>query len=61
MKDLLREAFDRVSELPTDKQERFARFVLAELESDELLDRLADEALSEHRVGGTRLLDPDDL
>jgi len=72
MNDLLQKAFSRASALPTDKQERFARFLLAELESEqkwselfprpesgELLDRLADEALSDHRTGRTRLLDPD--
>lgn len=74
MNDLLQKAFERASALPTDEQERFARFLLAELESEQkwadlfsrtesgnLLDRLADEALSDHRAGRTRPLDPDDL
>jgi len=73
MNDLPQKAFSRASALPTDGQERFARFLLAELgseqkwselfsrpESGELLDRLADEALSDHRTGRTRLLDPDE-
>ena len=74
MNDLLQKAFERASTLPTDEQERFARFLLAELESEqlwaelfsrpeseELLDRLADEALSDHHAGRTQPLDPDDL
>ena len=74
MNDLLQKAFERASTLPTDEQERFARFLLAELESEqqwtelfsrpeseELLDRLSGEALSDHRAEKTRLLDPEDL
>ena len=73
MNDLLQKAFERASALPTDEQERLARFLLAELESGQkwadlfsrpesgsLLDRLADEALSDHRAGRTRRLEPDD-
>ena len=74
MNDLLQKAFERASTLPTDEQERFARFLLAELESErhwahlfsrpeseEFLDRLANQALADHRAGRTRPLDPDDL
>ena len=74
MNQLLKEAFDRAAALSPDEQDRFAKFLLAELdadhewdrllelpESDELLDRLADEALSEHRAGKTLPLDPADL
>ena len=74
MNDLLQKAFERASALPTDEQERLARFLLAELESEqqwtvlfsrpeseELLDRLSSEALSDHRARKTRLLDPEDL
>ena len=74
MNNLLQKAFERASALPTDEQERFARFLLAELqserhwtellahsESEEFLDRLADEALSDHRAGLTEPLDPDEL
>ncbi len=66
MTKLLQQAFERVSELPDTEQDKFARILLAELgserqwielfarpESEELLERLADEALSEHRAGGT--------
>ena len=64
MTKLLQQAFERVSELPDTEQDKFARFLLAELESErqwielfarpkseELLERLADEALAEHRAG----------
>ncbi|MCY3687697.1 MAG: hypothetical protein OXI17_01985 [Gammaproteobacteria bacterium] len=74
MDGLLHKAFERASALPADEQERFACFLLAELESgqrwtelfsrpesEELLERLADEALSDHRAGRTRLLNPEDL
>ncbi len=74
MTQLLDEAFARAAELPEGEQERFARFLLAELaserrwaelfaspESDDLLARLADEALSEHRAGRTQPLRVEDL
>ena len=74
MNQLLKEAFDRAAALSPDEQDRFARFLLAELdadhewdrllelpESDELLDRLADQALSEHRAGKTLPLNLADL
>ncbi|MCY3565100.1 MAG: hypothetical protein OXH27_02840 [Gammaproteobacteria bacterium] len=74
MNDLLQRAFERASALPSDEQERFARFLLAELESErqwaeifsrpeseDLLDRLANEALSDHKAGRSTLLDPEDL
>ena len=67
MNQLLQQAFEKASELPEGEQDRFARFLLAELESEgqwaelfaspeseDLLERLADEALSEHRAGRTR-------
>ena len=69
MNQLLQRAFERAAELPEEEQDRFARFLLAELESErqwgalfalpeseDLLERLADEALSEHRAGGTQPL-----
>ena len=74
MNNLLQKAFERASALPTDEQERFARFLLAELESEQhwaelfsrpesekLLDRLSDETLFDHRAGRTQSLGPDDL
>ena len=70
MTELLQQAFDRASELPREEQDRVARFLLAELESErrweelfscpeseELLGRMADEALADHRAGLTTPLD----
>ena len=74
MTKLLQQAFERASELPEEEQDKFARFLLAELESErqwaglfsrpeseELLERLADEALAAHRAGLTQPLNPEDL
>ncbi len=74
MNQLLQQAFERASELSEEEQDRFARFLLAELESErqwadlfarpeseELLERLADEALSEHNARRTRSLSLDEL
>ena len=74
MNQLLQEAFEKAAELPQAEQDRLARFLLAELESErqwaelfaspeseDLLQRLADEALSEHRAGRTQPLTPEEL
>jgi hypothetical protein len=74
MNQLLQEAFEKAAELPDEEQDRFARFLLAELESEErwaelfarpesedLLERLADDALKEHRSGRTVPLDVEEL
>ena len=74
MTDLLRQAFARASKLPEEEQDTFARFLLAELESErrwaalfsrpeseDLLEGLADEALAAHRAGKTQPLAPEDL
>ena len=74
MNQLLQEAFEKAAELPQAEQDRFARFLLAELESEgrwaelfarpeseDLLERLADEAVAEHRAGRTRPLSLDEL
>jgi hypothetical protein len=72
MTKLLEEAFEKVSKLPEEDQEGFARWLLAELESeskwDELFSRsskplsaLASEALSEFEEGQTEPLDPENL
>ena len=66
MNQLLQEAFNRAAGLPAEEQDRFARFLLAELEadqewdqlldrpeSDELLSRLAIATLADHRAGAT--------
>ena len=74
MNQLLQEAFEKAAELPQAEQDKFARFMLAELESEgqwaelfarpeseDLLERLADEAVSEHRAGRTQPLSVDEL
>jgi hypothetical protein len=70
MTQLLAEVIKRVSEMPASQQEEFASFMLAELESEErwdslfsssqdLLSKMADEALAEFRAGETQSLDLD--
>ena len=62
MNQLLREAFEKAAQLPEEQQDKFARFPIAELESErlwadlfaraeseDLLTRLADEALAERQ------------
>ena len=74
MTELLQQAFDRASELPDSQQDEFARFLLAELdserrwdemfsrpESEDLLDQWAVEALDAHRAGRTQPLDVEAL
>lgn len=69
MTRLLQETFERVAKLPQEEQNEFARFLLAVLESDQrwaelftrpesedLLERLADETLVAHRTGGTQVV-----
>ncbi len=74
MTRLLQEAFERVAKLPQEEQNRFARFLLATLESDQrwaelfarpesedLLERMADETLAAHREGRTRPVNMEEL
>jgi hypothetical protein len=74
MTQLLERAFRQASELSDGGQDEFARFLLDELaseqrwvdlfarpESESLLERLAGQALADHRAGRTELLDPDRL
>ena len=74
MTEILQQAFDKASELPEDRQEAFARFLLAELdselrwdelfsrpESEALLERIAAEVVKAHRAGRTEPLNPEDL
>lgn len=72
MTELLKKAFEKVSNLPESEQNAFARWLLDELaseqrwdeafaNSEDLLSQLADEALVEHRKGTTKLLDSDTL
>ena len=70
MTHLLQRAFERATELPQEEQDKFARFLLTELESEQrwaelfrhpksedLLARLADDALMAHRTRQTKPLD----
>ena len=74
MNPLLQQAFERASELSYEDQDKLSRFLRAEPESEQrwaelfaqpesedLLERLADEALSEHRAGRTRPLSLEEL
>lgn len=65
---LLEKAFKKASQLPKVEQNVFAKWVLEELEtekkwegmfaeSEDLLDKLADEALAADRQGKTKSLD----
>ncbi len=66
----LKQAFAEASKLPPAEQNKVADWLLAELESErrwdrlfadsqDVLSRLAAEALAEHRSGQTQDLDPD--
>ena len=70
MTELLEKAFTVASKLSDHEQDSFARWLLSELESErkwddlfggsqDLLSRLADEAIAEHRQGKTKRLDAD--
>jgi hypothetical protein len=70
--ELLEKAFSEAAKLPAPEQDALAGWILSELasearwqrafaDSQDLLDRLADEALTEHRQGQTEMLDPDAL
>jgi len=72
MTNKLKRAFDAASKLPAADQDALADAILEEVETDGLwdasfaarpgaLERLADEALAEHRAGRTQRLEPDEL
>jgi hypothetical protein len=72
MTEALKKAFEAASRLPDPDQDELAAAIIEELEADErweaafgrsqdALERLADEALEEHRAGQTEPLDPDAL
>lgn len=72
MTELLKKAFAEASRLPSSDQDRFGKWMLAELASEkrweqafarthDSLARLAHQALSEHRKGRTKPLDPETL
>jgi hypothetical protein len=67
MTKLLERAFKEASKLPEVEQNAFAKWVMEELEterkwekafagSEDILDRLADEALAAHKQGETKPL-----
>lgn len=70
MTQLLEKAFQEASKLSELEQNALARWLIDEIlsekkwvntfaESEEVLEKLADEALSEHKQGRTKPLDPD--
>jgi hypothetical protein len=72
MTRLLEKAFEKASELSEAEQDDFAEFILDELESErrwekafedsqDELERLADEALGEHEAGNSEELDSNRL
>jgi HD superfamily phosphohydrolase len=72
MTELLQRAFERASQLPDRLQDEVAERLLEDLEgeavwdetlaaSSDVLDRLADQALAEHRVGKTEKKGFDEL
>ena len=72
MTEKLRKAFAAAEKLPPDAQDALAAAILEEVAVDGLweasfarrpdaLERLADEALEDHRAGRTTPLDPDHL
>ena len=72
MTRLLQKAFKEASKLPVVDQNALAKWLLDELEaekkweqtfadSENILDRLADETLETHKRGKTKLLDVNQL
>jgi hypothetical protein len=72
MTELLQKAFDRAAALPPEEQDAIATRLIDEIESEskwddlfsrsqDLLEKMANEALTEHRRGLTEPLDPDNL
>jgi hypothetical protein len=72
MTKLLKKAFEEASRLPEMDQNALAKWVLEELhserawakafaESEDVLEKLADEAISEKQKGKAAPLDPDRL
>lgn len=70
MREALKRAFEAASRLPQREQDECAAAILEELDADErweaiparsqgARERVADEALEEHRAGRTAALDPD--
>ncbi len=70
MTTLLKKAFQRASKLTEKEQNELAKWLISELESEKkweslysksenVLDKLADEALDEYSAGSTKPLDVD--
>ena len=70
--NLLQQAFGMASQLPPKEQNAFAEWMLYELQSEQrwnelfarsqdMLAKMADEALAEHNAGKTLPVDPDTL
>ncbi|MCH8925537.1 MAG: hypothetical protein IH924_05280 [Proteobacteria bacterium] len=68
MTKLLKELIDKLSKLPPERQDELAAWLLAEMEdearwdksfaeSQDTLEKLANEALEEHKRGETRPLE----
>jgi len=67
MAKLLEKAFKEASKLPKLEQNAFAKWVMDELKTEaklqeafaspeDILDKLADEALAEHKAGKSKIL-----
>jgi len=72
MTKLLERAVEKVMKLPENKQDAIAAFILEEIEdekrwektfarSQDILAKLAQEAMEEEKAGKTKELDPDAL
>ena len=72
MTNLLDEAYAVAKELPEEEQEAMGALLLAEIDADrhwdelfaqpsDVIERMADQALEDHRQGRTRPLDPETL
>ncbi|MBL7127868.1 MAG: hypothetical protein ISS16_02670 [Ignavibacteria bacterium] len=68
MTHLLKKAFERASKLSDEEQNELAKWLISELEaerkwdksyskSEDILDKLADEALNEYTAGKTKPMD----
>jgi hypothetical protein len=72
MSNLLDEAYAAAKKLPEEEQEAIGAQLLAEIEDNrrwdellaqpsEVIERMADQALEDHRLGRTLPLDPESL
>jgi hypothetical protein len=72
MTELLKKAFDEAAQLPEDQQDAIASLLLEELKSDrawgqafdrsqDVLEKLANEAIRDHKAGKTDEMDPSSL